>query len=75
MIDGKGNKTALWKWKRSDLKNKIEKKMKIVVKKMKTKLNKKDGENDDENIKEEIWNWFLKQDKRKLMATNYQLLH
>ena len=36
-----------------------------------TKVNKEDVENNDEKIKEEFWNWFLKQDKRKLMATNY----
>ena len=71
MIDGEGDKTAMWKWKRSGLEKKIEKKMKLVVKKMKTKVNKEDGENNDEKIKEEFWNWFFKQDKRKLMATNY----
>ena len=60
MIGEEGDKTAMWKWKRSDLKNKIEKKMKLVVKKMKTKVNKEDGENNDEKIKEEFWNWFLK---------------
>ena len=38
-------KSAMRKRKRSDLENKIEKKMKLVVKKMKTKMNKDDGEN------------------------------
>ena len=27
--------------------------------------------NNNEKIKEVFWNWFLKQNKRKLMATNY----
>ena len=45
--------------------NKIEKKMKLVVKKMKTRVNKEDGENNDEKIKEEFWNQFLKQSKKK----------
>ena len=71
----KGDETVMWKQKRSGLENKIEKKKKLVLKKMKTKVNKEDGENNDEKIKEEFLNWFLKQDKRKLMATNYQLLH
>ena len=52
------------------MENKIEKKMKLVVKKMKTKMNKDDGENNDEKIKR-FWIWFLKQSKRKLMPTNY----
>ena len=56
---------AMWKLKRSGLKNKIEKKMKLVVKKMKTKVNKEDGENNDEKIKEVFWNQFLKQSKKE----------
>ena len=32
----------------------IKKKMKLVVKKMKTKVNKEHGENNDEKIKEEF---------------------
>ena len=35
---------------------------------MKTKVNEEGGENNDENDKK---NCILKQDKRKLMATNY----
>ena len=54
VIGGEGDKTAMWKRKRSGLENKIEKKMKLVVKKMKTKVNKEDGENNDEKIKEEF---------------------
>jgi len=41
----------MWKQKRSGLENKIEKKMKLVVKKMKTKVNKEDGEDNEENDK------------------------
>ena len=34
------------------MENKIEKKKKLVVKKMKTRVNKEDGKNNDEKIKE-----------------------
>ena len=56
-------KAAMWKQNRKD--------DKACSKEMKTKLNKEDGENNDEKIKEEFWNWFLKQSKIKLIATNY----
>ena len=36
------------------MENKIEKKMKLVVKRVKTKVNKEDGENNDEKIKGEF---------------------
>ena len=35
-----------------------------------TKMNYEVGENNEENDKR-VWNWFLKEDKRKYMATNY----
>ena len=50
VIGGEGGEMAMQKWKRSDLENKIEKKMKLMVKKMKTKVNNEDGENNDEKI-------------------------
>ena len=50
MIDEEGDEIAMWKQKRSSLKNQIEKKMNLVVKKMKTKMNKDDGENNDRKI-------------------------
>ena len=56
------------------MENKI-KKMKLVVKKMKVKVNKEDSKNNDKKKDKRFQNWFLKQSKRKLMATNYQLLH
>ena len=37
------------------MENKIEKKKKLVVKKMKTRVNKEDGENNNEKIKELIF--------------------
>jgi len=50
VIDEEGDEIAMWKQKRSSLKNQIEKKMNLVVKKMKTKMNKDDGENNDRKI-------------------------
>ena len=41
------------------------------VKKMKTRVNKEDGKNNDRKNDKRFWNWFLKQSKIKLMATNY----
>ena len=50
VIGGEGAMKAIWRQKGSGLEKKIEKKMKLVVKKMKTKMNKDDGKN----------KWFLK---------------
>ena len=57
-------KTTMWKqgevvWKTN------RKEDKACGKKDETKVNKEDGENDDEKIKEEFWNRFLKQSEKK----------
>ena len=57
---------TMWKQKRSGLENKIENE---------TKMNYEVGENIDKKMIKRFWKWFLKQSKKKLMATNYQLLH
>jgi len=56
----------------------MDKKINFVMKKMKTKVNKEGGENNDKKLIKRFWDLFLKQDKkneenyeRKLMATNY----
>ena len=49
--------------------------MKLMVKKIKTKLNKEDDENNDKENDKRFWSWFLKQSeeyyKRNLMVSNY----
>ena len=46
MVGGEGDENNDVKTKEKWLENKIEKKMKLVVKKMKTKMNKGDGKNE-----------------------------
>ena len=54
--------------------NKIEKKMKLVVKKMKTRVNKEDGKNTDEKIKELLFK--TRQNKNSwLLTTNCSTNH
>ena len=52
MIGEESDENGEEKQKRSGLENKIEKKKKLVVKKIKTKTNKESSENNDEKIKE-----------------------
>ena len=52
MVGEESDENGEEKQKRSGLENKIEKKKKLVVKKMKIKTNKESGENNDEKIKE-----------------------
>ena len=54
-----------------DKKNKREVVWKVIRKEDGTKVNKEDGENNDGNDQKNFGKRFLKQTKRKLMATNY----
>ena len=51
------------------MENKIEKKKKLVVKKIKTKTNKESGENNDEKIKELLFKNKIKENSW-LLTTN-----
>jgi len=55
----------------SNLENKIVKKMNFVVKKMKIKMNKEDGDNNDRKMLKRFWKSFLKQSKDK--KKNYEI--
>ena len=52
MVGEESDENGEEKQKRSGLENKIEKKKKLVVKKMEIKTNKESSENNDEKIKE-----------------------